>query len=56
MSHDDLLSPYLDMFTGLYNKGLIYFDIPVDDDDYIIGKCSYSVSFLSIFVHIMCSS
>ena len=25
---------------GLYNKGLIYFDVPVKDDDYIIGMYS----------------
>ena len=27
-----------DFFLGLYNKGLIYFNIDVDDDDYIVGK------------------
>ncbi len=31
-------------FLGLYNKGLIYFDVQVGDDDFIVGKhfSSYS--------------
>ena len=26
------------LLTGLYNKGLIYIDVPIADDDYIVGK------------------
>jgi len=24
--------------TGLYTKGLIFIDVPIADDDYIVGK------------------
>ena len=26
------------VFPGLYTKGLIYIDVPIADDDYIVGK------------------
>lgn len=29
---------YLSISLGLYNKGLIYFDIPIQDKDHIVGK------------------
>lgn len=30
------------IFAGLYTKGLIYIDVPIADDDYIVGKKLYN--------------
>ena len=29
-------------FLGLYTKGLIYLDVPISGDDYIVGEFMYS--------------
>lgn len=36
-----LRSYYAFFFAGLYRKGLVYLDVPIADDDCIVGKLFY---------------
>lgn len=41
-SHECLFS----VITGLYRKGLVYVDVPIADDDCIVGEFFFFVFFL----------
>ena len=38
LSENLLVKLVVFFLTGLYTKGLIYIDVPIADDDYIVGK------------------